>query len=141
MANHWFNQFKGSLEKGVVMLDGYVQLDASAAVVNEKGVRGGTVSKTGTGLYQLVLDSEYPALLSAALTPFSFGTSANQVWKVVSLQDSNNNFVSLISGGSGVGPKVRKINLACCNSSGVPTNPAVASGVSVSLVLKNSSVK
>lgn len=65
MANRFFNQFSGTLEKGVIVLSPKISFGASGAPTlstsHGKGVS--TVSRTSTGLYVLTLQDTYVALL------------------------------------------------------------------------------
>lgn len=133
IANRWFNQFKGSLEKGVVQLDGYVKIHTDASVLSDT-LLGGSVARTGTGTYRITLEDSFPKLLSVQLTPCSQGTNANQVWKVKQCLTSAG-----VDAGSSL-ENVKLIDIVSCNSSGVPTDVTVACGVLVHIVLKNSSV-
>lgn len=134
MANRWFNQFSGSLEKGIVSVDGYVNISSAAAVVDHI-LKGAAVTKLGSaGDYLVMMEDQYPQLLSVQLTPFSAGTNANQVWKVKEVRQPDGTPAAL-------GFKnIKSFVITCCNSSGVPTNPAVACGVLLHITLKNSTV-
>lgn len=134
MANRWFNQFKGSLEKGVVQLDGYVDL-ASDATVNSDTILGAAVTKTTTGIYTITLEDSYPKLLHVGLTAFSIGTNAASLMKVVDCLDASGNSVAATLA------DVKSIKVATCTSStGAPADVSVKCGFSVHLVLKNSTV-
>ena len=134
MANRWFNQFKGSLEKGIVQLDGYVNLGSDASVVSET-ILGASVAKTTTGIYTITLEDEFPKLLSCSLTAHSIGTNAAGLMKVVDVLDADGNSVAATL------VDVKKIKVATCTSStGAPADVAVKCGFSVHLVLKNSTV-
>jgi hypothetical protein len=133
MANRWFNQFKGSLEKGLVMLDGYVSIAADASVVSET-ILGASVARTTTGTYTITLEDEYPKVLHVGLTPSSQGTNANQVWKLNQCLDKN----GADCGASLV--NVKSIVVCSCASTGVPTDVSVICGFTVNIVLKNSTV-
>jgi len=134
MANRWFNQFKGSLEKGVVQLDGYVNLAADASVTSET-ILGASVAKTTTGIYTITLEDSYPKLLSCTVTHFSIGTNAAGLMKVVDVLDKDGNSVAATLA------NVKKIKVATCTSStGAPADVSVKCGFSVHIVLKNSTV-
>lgn len=131
MASRYFNQFKGSLEKGVVFLDGALSLSAAGAVVSNS-MMGASIAKTGTGEYTVTLQDSYPKLLSISLTPVSAVTNVNGIWKLSATKDASGAVTNLIN--------VRQLVLVCSPASGVPTDPAVVSGVTISLTLKNSVV-
>lgn len=134
MANRWFNQFKGSLEKGVVQLDGYVNLDDDASVTSET-VLGAAVTVSTTGVYSITLEDSYPKLLHVGLTMFSIGTNAAGLMKVVDVLDADGNSVAATL------TNVKSIKVATCTSStGAPADVTVKCGFSVHLVLKNSTV-
>jgi len=67
MANRLFNQFAFSLVKAKVMLYGQATIGASGAVTlsaaNSKGIASIT-KESGDGLYTIVLQDTYPALLA-----------------------------------------------------------------------------
>ena len=134
MANRWFNQFKGSLERGVVILDGYVQIQASDAGVVAETIAGASVARTGTGLYTITLEDSYNRLLSISLTDVAQGTNANHDWKVKQV---------LNTAGADAGAtllNVKSIVIASCASTGVPTDPVVDCGLTVHMVFRNSTV-
>lgn len=134
MANRFFQQFKGSLEKGVVQLDGYINLDSDASVVSET-IMGASVAKTTTGVYTITLEDSYPKLLHVGLTAFSIGTNAAGLLKVVDVLDSSGNSVAATL------VNVKKIKVATCTSAtGAPADVSVKCGMSVHIVLKNTSV-
>jgi len=134
MANRWFNQFKGSLEKGIVQIDGYVQLTAADATVVAETVMGASVARTAAGVYTITLEDSYPKLLAVAVSKVATGTDVAQFCKVKAVQTS----AGVDCGASLV--NVNKILVATCNSSGVPTDSVVDCGFTVHLVLKNSTV-
>lgn len=134
MANRWFNQFKGSLEKGVVQLDGYVQLTASDASVVSETLKGASVARTAAGTYTITLEDQFPKLLAVALCPVSSGTNANQFMKVKQVLDADGNDAGATLA------DVKSITVCTCASNGVPTDVAVDCGFTVHLVLKNSTV-
>lgn len=91
MANRMYNQFQGSLEKGVVQLFAEVSFDAggAATLVRGKGFSG--VFQPGTaGVFRLLLQDSYVRFLHATATvqtaagvpsstPFVFVTSLTNV--------------------------------------------------------------
>lgn len=134
MANRWFNQFKGSLEKGVVQLDGYVQLTAADASVVSETILGASVARTAAGTYTITLEDQFPKLLAVAVCPVAIGTDVAQFMKVKQVLDVN---------GADAGAtlaNVKSVVVCTCNSSGVPTDTVVDCGFTVHLVLKNSVV-
>ena len=134
MANRWFNQFKGSLEKGVVQLDGYVNLEDDASVLSET-ILGAAVTKTGTGEYTVTLEDSYPKLLHVGVSAWSIGTNAAGLMKVVDVLDADGASVAATL------VNAKSIKVATCTSStGAPADVSVKCGFSVHLVLKNSTV-
>lgn len=132
MANRWFNQFKGSLERGVVQLDGYVQL-ASDASVTAEGILGASVAKTTTGIYTITLEDPYPALLHVGLTFHCPATNAAGLLKVVQVLNADG------ADCNGTLTNVKSIKVATCTSAtGAAADVSVACGFTVHLVLKNS---
>lgn len=74
MANRIFNQFQGSLEKGVVQL--YLEFTFGASteqqIVRGKGIA--SVSRTGTtGIYLVTLEDTYNKLLAVSFQPRNGG--------------------------------------------------------------------
>ncbi len=134
MANRWFNQFKGSLEKGVVQLDGYIQLAADATVTSET-IMGASVAKTTTGIYTITLEDSYPKLLHVGLTFHCPATNAAGLLKVVQVLDVDG------ADCNGDLTNVKSIKVATCTSStGAAADVSVACGMTVHIVLKNSTV-
>ena len=141
MANRWFNQFKGSLEPGLVTLPGYLSLSAAGAVLNSTtAIQGAVITKTGTGQYTIQLKDRYPYIVGVSLTPCSLATSANQVWKVRVVQDAAS-VTSVTEPGAAGLKKVSKIIIESCTSAGAPADVAVAGGLFINLTLKNTTVK
>ena len=133
MANRWFNQFKGSLEKGVVQLDGYVDLGSDASVVSET-IMGASVAKTSTGVYTITLEDSYPKLLSVSCILFAMGTVAADV-KVVQCKTAAG-----VDCGASLA-NVKSIVVATVDAaSGAPADVALKCGFSIHMVLKNSTV-
>ena len=66
MANRWMVQPR-CLEKELCNLVFRVNLSAAAAITSQLG-KGGTVTKTGTGLYRITLEDKWVALRSAQVT-------------------------------------------------------------------------
>lgn len=62
MANRYWNQFKGSLERGVVSISGSFVVNSSGVITSQAG-QGATVSKTGTGQYTITLQDAYNGLI------------------------------------------------------------------------------
>jgi hypothetical protein len=58
MANRNFHQFKGSLDRGMVHVQGVISIAAGGAVSSEDMV-GASVTKTDTGAYSIVLEDTY----------------------------------------------------------------------------------
>lgn len=134
MANRWFNQFKGSLEKGVVQLDGYARLSAADASVVSETLKGASIARTAAGTYTITLEDQFPKLLAVALCPVASGTNANQFLKVKAVQTSAG-----VDCGASL-ENVGKIVICTCASNGTPTDVTVDCGFTVHLVLKNSTV-
>ena len=134
MANRWFNQFKGSLEKGVVQLDGYVSIHADTGAVTSETLMGASVARTAAGTYTITLEDQYPKLLAVAVCPVAIGTFVAQFMKVKQVLDADD-----VDCGASLA-NVKKIVVCTCNSSGVPTDAVVEAGFTVHLVLKNSTV-
>lgn len=77
MANRTFNQFQGSLEKGVVQL--YLEFTFGSStdqqIVRGKGIA--SVKKTATtGVYLVTLEDTYNKLLAASFQPRNGGWQA-----------------------------------------------------------------
>ena len=118
------------------MLDGYVQLDVGGAIIAQSMV-GATVARTSAGLYTVTFDTEA-------------GGATTKFWSVLScsvnLWSNTNQAVfcqvaqSLSSGVHSL-TNVDSIQFKTVNASGVPVDVGYVSGVSISLVLSNSSVQ
>lgn len=68
MANRMFNQFQGSLEKGLVQLFAEVSIDGSGAPTLVRGKGVASVVKTATGVYTVTLQDSYIRTLGVAAT-------------------------------------------------------------------------
>lgn len=129
MANRRFNQFPLTLEHKVVMLDGYVDLNQSGAVINDR-LLGASTERTGTGLYTTTFDDRYVELLSVSFSVIS-QTNAGLQAQVVRFKDSD--------GSESLAP-VSVMNWKLVNKDGTPTDVTSGSAITISLRLKNSSV-
>lgn len=121
MANRNFNQFKGSLDRGIVFVQGVISIAAGGAVSSEDLV-GASVSKTGTGAYSIVLEDTY------------------QSAKAVTLQLESATDVDM-------GVQVKSVDVSSAKTIAIKTlvgatatDPVAACKIHVLLVLKNSSV-
>jgi hypothetical protein len=120
MASRSFSPNYGSLDKGMVELDGYVDIAADASV-SASSFSGGTITKTNTGEYTLTLTDTYTSLKSAQLT-VQAATAVDLVPQMVSQTVSTTKLV------------VFKLLAAA-----VATNPAAVCRVYINLRLKNTS--
>lgn len=64
MANRWFNQFQGTLEKGVVTLFLDVAIGATGAPTLSRGKGVASIARSGAGTYLVTLQDKYVRLLS-----------------------------------------------------------------------------
>lgn len=119
MANRLWQQFFYSFTKGLVGVHGYVDIAADASVATS-AVRGGVVTKTGTGVYTLTLQDKYVAVESVQLT-FQAATAVDLVPQIVS--------VDVVSAGT--------IVFRLC-AAAVATDPSAACRVNIAVLLKNS---
>lgn len=122
MANRTFNQFQGSLEKGVVQLFAEVSFDPLGAptLVRGKGIAG--VVDNGSGEYTINLQDTYQRVLGMAL-----------VWK----NNGLNNIRDAIMLGDGSAADPPYVDLAFFDSSGVGTAPTSGAAL-ITLTLSNS---
>lgn len=120
MANRLFQQFFHSFTKQLVGIHGYIDIAADASV-SSSSVRGGTVTKTGTGAYTLTLEDQYVAIESVQLT-LQAATAVDLVPQVVS-QDV-------------VG--TAKTIVFRLNAAGSATDPSAVCRVYIAALLKNS---
>ena len=131
------NQFKGSPEKGVVLMDGLVHVASdgyvSAPTTSLKGV---TITQVAPATYELTLSRVYPALLAAQVS--GLGVTSEH-WKVISVLAPDGTASKPLPGAAGLGP-VLKIRLMHTDESGTPV-PAADITCSVSLTLKYSTAK
>ncbi len=68
MANRMFNQFQGTLEKGVVQLFAEVSFGASGAATLVRGKGIASVAKSATGTYVVTFQDSYVATLGLTAT-------------------------------------------------------------------------
>lgn len=122
MANRNFAPVQGSIERGVVVLAGILDIHSDASVLSTSFFAGGTFTKSGTGEYTLTLTDKYNELLACSLT-VEAATAVDLVPQI------DNHDVS--------SAKTIVFNL---NAAATPTNPSAVCKVHVLLVLKNSSV-
>jgi hypothetical protein len=67
MANRLFQQFSGTLDKGVVYVQGSFAPDTANAPTTVRG-SGFSVARTSTGLFTITLQDKYVSLLSAQVS-------------------------------------------------------------------------
>lgn len=68
MANRMFNQFQGTLEKGVVQLLAEISFGASGAPTLVRGKGIASVTRTAAGTFDVTLQDSYVATLGVAST-------------------------------------------------------------------------
>lgn len=121
MADRSFYKNVGTLERALVLLAGKWAIGASGAVgAKTAGTGLGTLSRTSAGLYSLVLDDVYPALLAwkvGATTAAGVDLCAEVVSYVAATKTLTFQF----------------------KTATVATDPASSSELSVFLVLSNAS--
>ncbi len=133
MANRWFNQFKGSLDKGVVMMDGYVSIDDDASVVSQS-LLGATVTRTGTGTYLVQFEDNYPKGLSCSVELHSIGTAALACKVKQWLTEAG------VDAGADLANVKAVVIQTVTPATGAPVDAVVKCGISLNIVLKNSGV-
>ena len=126
MADRQFNPMFATLEKGTVVLSGTISLNASAAVTGFNILGAASVTKTGTGTYQIVLQDRYVRLLGLH-ADLALGTLADRIVVPAPTTDV-----------TAATPIVDLITKAGAGVAGADV--ASASTIYVTLVLKNSSV-
>lgn len=130
MANRTFNQFQGSLEKGVVQLYAEIAFGASgAATLVKSAVNGGckgvaSATKTATGVYDVVLQDSYIRTLGVASTWKGATASAGILVQLTT--DSVDNATT------------PKLTLTVYDEAGAATEPASGESLLLSLTLSNS---
>jgi hypothetical protein len=67
MASRLFQQFQGTLDKGVVHVQGSFAPDTANAPTTVKGA-GFSVARTSTGLFTITLQDKYQHLIAGSLT-------------------------------------------------------------------------
>lgn len=107
----------GTLDKDLVILDGYVSLTGVGAI-EDQSINGVTVTHSGTGEYTFTLDKTYNSLKFADLA-FTSAVAADLVPQIKSFSGSSVVF-RLLTGAT-------------------PTNPSNVSGLAFICVAKNSS--
>lgn len=124
MANRMYNQFQGTLEKGVVQLYLEVAFGASGVATVTRGKGVASVTKTATGVYDVVLQDSYIRTLGLASTWKGSNASAGLVVQLTT--DSVDN---------GTTPKVV---VTVYDETGAATEPASGESVLLTLHLSNS---
>lgn len=122
MANRNFAPLQGTLERGVVILSGILDIHSDASVLSTSFFAGGSFAKTGTGEYTLTLTDKYSELLACSLT-VEAATPVDLVPQIDNTDVSS--------------AKTIVFNL---NAGASATNPSAVCKVHVMLILKNSSV-
>jgi len=123
MANRMFNQFQGTLEKGVVTLFAEVSFGASGAPTLVRGKGIASVSRTSTGLFVVTLQDSY--ILTLGLGSAWKGTGAPAGNEVVLDTDS-------------VANGTPAVTLKVYTSAGALVDPASGESVLLSFTLSNS---
>lgn len=124
MANRTFNQFQGSLEKGVVQLFAEISFGASGAPTLVRGKGVASVAKASTGVYTVTLQDTYQRTLGLAST---WKGSAAPAGDLVVLAADN---VATANAPT--------LSLKVLDEAGVATEPASGEAVLVAVTLSNS---
>ena len=128
MANrNWATDFK-TLEHGLIELDGYIVTDNTGAITVSR-TNGFTVTKTGTGAYQIVLADSYLGCVNIAYGLSYNGTFGN----IQSVAGSQ------LPSTLDVNP-VPTITFQTVTSAFAAANSTQPIGISFTLILKNTSV-
>ena len=123
MANRMFNQFQGALEKSVVDLFAQVAFGASGAASLTRGKGIASIAKIGTGLYNIVLQDSYVALLGVAATYRGTTAPTGVLW-VVNTDNSATSAPAIV--------------MQCYDEAGVATEPASGENLFLSFTFCNS---
>lgn len=125
MANRMFNQFQGSLEKGVVQLFAEITFDGvgGATIVRGKGIS--SISGGGGGSFFIDLQDSYVALLGVS---FAYKGTVISAAPLTTLRTSTNV-------ASATQPRV---NFTTYSTAGVGTTPAAGESMLITITLSNS---
>lgn len=86
MSSHFFNQFQGTLEKGVVTLYGKLVVGSTGAVTSGTGKGITNITKeSGNGTYTILLDDVYHAFLDMGLSFVHATTGEDLTWQILSV--------------------------------------------------------
>lgn len=124
MANRTFNQFQGSLEKGVVQLFAEISFGSSGAPTLVRGKGVASVAKASTGVYTVTLQDTYQRTLGVAST---WKGSAAPAGVLVALGVDN-----VATAGAPA------LSLKIWDEAGSATEPASGEAVLVEITLSNS---
>jgi hypothetical protein len=125
MANRMFNQFQGSLEKGVVQLFAELTFTGGTpALARGKGIA--SVSKLGTGVFTITLQDSYVALLNMSVCVTTVGGV------LAAAPIVQNRFTTDVTAATPI------VNLGCYSLAGALTDPANVDRLFVALTLSNS---
>lgn len=124
MANRMYNQFQGSLEKGVVQLFAEISFGASGAPTLVRGKGVASVAKAATGVYTVTLQDTYQRTLGVAST---WKSSTAPAGVLVALGADN-----VATAGAPA------LSLKIWDEAGVATEPASGEAVLVAITLSNS---
>lgn len=126
MANRMYNQFQGTLEKGVVQLFAEVSFGAAGAPTLVRGKGVASIAKASTGTFTVTLQDTY--LRTLGLSTAWKGTAAPAGDNVVLNTDN-------CTGATGGIPTV---TLKVYSTAGSAIDPASGEAVLVALTLSNS---
>lgn len=87
MANRLFKQFSGTLDQGLVLLQGSFAPAGSGAPTTVKG-KGFSVARTSTGLFTLTLQDKYAHLI-AGLVTLQLASGGDQIVQLGSVDVSS----------------------------------------------------
>lgn len=124
MANRTFNQFQGTLEKGLVQLFAEVSFGASGAPTLVRGKGVASVAKAATGTYTVTLQDTYIRTLGVAST-----------WKGTAAPAG---VVVVLNGDNVTNAAAPTVSLKIYDEAGAATEPASGEAVLVALTLSNS---
>lgn len=125
MANRMYNQFQGSLEKGVVQL--FLEATFTGAdwtLTRGKGI--GTIFSGAAGLYFIELQDTYNRLLGVSAIIQGPSATTQSIAPIVQIRNAS------------VDTDTKQVGLAITNYSGVLTDPAAGEKIFVTITLSNS---
>lgn len=129
MASRTFEKGIYTLQKEVVLLEGNAVIGAVGAVGTVKGSGIASVTRTGAGVYEIVLEDSYSRYLAGSIGFINTGAGSG----IASVEVSNDPNAAVLN--------KTGVEITCYDFAGAAADPAAGSVMGFTVILRNSGLK